>query len=163
KRPIWFDKKRDADAGALQAGNGRGQGGGCRLKVQAALGRQLLSFLRDQARPGGFDALGDRNDLRRRRHLQIERYGKGPSQKENILVLDVAAILAQVDGDPVRAAINGGERRLKEIRKSFLAGLAEGGDVVDVDAKSRHSANAPPCARTSRFPRRTIRFSNGPG
>src|SRR4029079_10013799 len=59
-------------------------------------------------------------------------------QPAHVLVLDVAAVLAKNDGDPIRAAemrLHGGPHR---VRLLCAARLAHGRDVVDVDAELDH-------------------------
>ena len=51
----------------------------------------------------------------------------------------VIAILAEMDGDAVRAAEQGEHRGSDRVRLDGAPGLAHGGNVVDVDAESNHS------------------------
>ena len=72
----------------------------------------------------------DLDHFRRRRHLKIERLPDARLEPRDIVVNDVAAILAQVRGDAVGA---GGDRdlcRLQRIGVPAAARIAHGGDVV---------------------------------
>ncbi len=84
---------------------------------------------------------------RRAGHLEVEPGGLVGGEPAHVLILHMAAVLPQVDGNAVGAgffahvgqfhrigfdgaAMRGGRR--------LIAGLAQGGDVVDVDAEEDH-------------------------
>ena len=71
-----------------------------------------------------------------RRHLEIERLPDRGLEPPHVVVVDVATVLAQVSGDPVGARLDGEERRAHGIGRCAAAGVADGGDVVDVDAQA---------------------------
>ena len=60
------------------------------------------------------------------------------SKSSNIFILDVPAILAQMDGDAVRAPKMGLGRGPDGIGLPRPPGLADGGHMVDVDTKLNH-------------------------
>ena len=105
--------------------------------VEPAFGGALGAALRHQAggvRPG---PQRDRDHLRGRRHLQVERLGDLGLEAGNVVVADVAAVFAQMRGDAVGARRDrqlGGAHR---IGMPAAARVADGGDVVDVDAESQ--------------------------
>ena len=81
-------------------------------------------------------AQGDLQHLRGRRHFQIERQSDGLHQRADVLVADMAAILAQMRGDAVHAGFDrqyGGAHR---IGVQPAAGVTDGGDVIDVEAET---------------------------
>ena len=61
----------------------------------------------------------------------------GNSEARDIVVADMSAILAQMRGDAVGAGFDRNLRRMHGIRVSAAAGVADGGDVVDVDAEAQ--------------------------
>ena len=64
--------------------------------------------------------------------------GHGCAQTADILILDVAAILAQVGHDRISTCLLAQQGGAHRIGLAAAAGLAEGGDVVNVDAQARH-------------------------
>jgi hypothetical protein len=60
-------------------------------------------------------------------------------QDVHVGILDVAAILAQMQGDGIRPGVFRHQRRLDRAGILGAARLAQGGHVVDVDAESDHS------------------------
>ena len=55
-------------------------------------------------------------------------------QARDVVVADVAAILAQMRGDAVGAGLDRELGRAHRIGMPPAAGVADGGDVIDVDA-----------------------------
>ena len=139
---IGLDEEADADARGLEPADGRlelaeGAGG-----VEAALGGDLAPVLRDEADILGKDAQGDGEDLGGVAHFEVELGDDALAQPEDVAILDVAAVGAQVDGDaagagPLANAGGGGEVRLDVVRLGHggVTGLPQGGDVVDIDAE----------------------------
>ncbi len=79
----------------------------------------------------------DADHLLGRRHFQVERLCDLRLQARNVVVADVAAILAQMGSDAVGARLDrqlGGAYR---IRMAPAARVADGGDVVDIDAETQ--------------------------
>ena len=92
--------------------------------MQAACGRSLA---------------GDADHLRRRRHFEIERLCDALLEPGDVVVDDVAAILAQMRGDAVGAGRDRDLGGLHRIGMAPAARIAHGGDVVDVDAEANGS------------------------
>ena len=80
----------------------------------------------------------DRHDRRLDGHLQVKPGPDGLAEDMQVAVLDMAAIFAEMDRDPVRPRQLGQNRRPDRVRLIAAPGLAEGGDVVDVNAKTGH-------------------------
>src|SRR5690606_35574856 len=74
-------------------------------------------------------------------HLEIELDLGELGEPAHVLVADVAAVLAQVDGDAVGAAEVGLHRGPHRIGLPGAARLAQRGDVVDVDAEFDHQSS----------------------
>ena len=72
-----------------------------------------------------------------RRHLEIQRLGDLGLQPRHVLVADMAAVLAQMRGDAVGAGLDRDQRGAHRIGMSAAARVAQGRDVVDVDAKAQ--------------------------
>ena len=101
--------------------------------VQAALGGELLAPLRDQAAVGGTHPAGDGDHCRGRRQLQVHARLQGVAEQLDVALLDVPAVLPQVQGDAVGPGLLGHQGGLNRLRVTGTAGLANGRDVVDVD------------------------------
>ena len=108
-----------------------------RSDVEPALGGALLALLRHQAAGVRHVAQGDGQHLLGRRHLEIERPGQLALEPGDVGVGDVAAILAQVRGDAVGAGLDGQLRGAQRIGMAAAARVADGRDVVDVDAEAQ--------------------------
>ena len=118
--------------------------------VETAFGGALLAPLRHQAggvRPG-LDR--DRDHLLGRRHLEIERLGDLRLEPRHVLVADVPAILAQMRGDAVGARFDRDLRRAHGIGMPSAARVANGRDVVDVDAEAKMRGPHLPAAERCR-------------
>ena len=107
--------------------------------IQPALGGQFLALFRHQAHVLRTNTQRDLHHLVGHRHFQIHARLQRLAQDFHVRVLDVAAILAQVQGDRVRPGGFRHQRRLHRAGIKRAARLAQGGDVVDVDAELNHS------------------------
>ena len=76
--------------------------------------------------------LGDAGHLRRRRHLDVEVRRDRAPQQLHVAVLDVPAVAAEMDGDPLRSGELAQHRRRHRLRLVALPRLADRGDVIDV-------------------------------
>ena len=113
-----------------------------RDQIEAALGRDLLAFLRDQADFVGHDPEGEVENLGRVAHLEIELGHDVLAKPLEIASLHVPAIRAQMRGDAVRAgalanARDGNRIRLGifRFRHAGITRLPQGGDMVDINAQ----------------------------
>ena len=103
--------------------------------VEAAFGRHFFAAFGHQRRLVGLGVAGDGEHVVGTRQFQIDRHGDRLDEHAQVAVLNVAAVLAQVDRDRVGPAEFGERRRPDGIGLVRLAGLADRGDVVDVDAQ----------------------------
>jgi hypothetical protein len=81
--------------------------------------------------------LGEQRDgghLRGCRHLEIERLGDLGLEAGDVVVADMAAILAQMRRDAVGPGRNCDPSRPERIRMGTAAGVPDGGDMIDIDA-----------------------------
>ena len=135
---LWIggDEQRHADARRLQLGDDRHEVIVLAHHVEPAFGRHFLPPLRHDA--GGVRARLERDvdHLARRRHLEIQRLGELRLQARNIVVADVAAVLAQMRRDAVGAGLDREQRGLHGIGMPPAARIADGRDVIDVDAEA---------------------------
>ena len=104
--------------------------------VEPALGRQLLPPLRHDAGRMRARLQRDVDHLARRRHLEVQRLGELRLQPRDVFVADVAAVLAQMRRDAVGAGLDRQQRGLHGIGMPPAARIADGRDVIDVDAEA---------------------------
>ena len=116
--------------------------------VEAALGGALGAVFRHQA-------AGVRTDVERhvehrlgRRHLEIQRLGDRRLETAHVVVVDVAAILAQMRGDPVGAGFDRQQRRPHRIGNRAAARVAHRRDVIDVHTQPQLGHGRAPLATT---------------
>ena len=76
-----------------------------------------------------------------RRHFEIERLVDLGLEPRDVVVADMAAVLAQMRGDAVGAGRDRKLGRAHRIGMAPAARVADGGDVVDIDAE------AEPCVK----------------
>ena len=86
-----------------------------------------------------------------RRHLEVELDVDELAQPPHVLVLDVAAVLAQVHGDAVGAAEVRLDRGPHRIGLVGAPRLPQRRDVVDVDAEFNHGGRSPVRAPVERL------------
>ena len=97
-------KRRDADAGVAERATQSARWFVLPGDVEPALGGALLAPLRHEAaRRAALERSGDAEHLLGRRHLEVERQVELGHQPVDVVVGDVAAVLAQVRGDAVGA------------------------------------------------------------
>ena len=106
--------------------------------VQSALGGDLFAPLRHEGRLVRLHLAGDRQHLRFAGHFQVELDGNGLAEDPQIALLDVAAVLAEMDGDAVGPAQFGQCGRPDRVGLESPPRLADRRHVVDVDAKFCH-------------------------
>ena len=101
--------------------------------VQPALGGDLLASLRHQADSMRLKLQRDRRHLLGRRHFEVDRRGDRPLQPGDVVVADVAPVLAQVDGDAVAAGLQRQHGGPHSIGMRPAARVSDGCDVIDID------------------------------
>ncbi len=84
----------------------------------------------------------DRQHLLGRRHLQVERQRDLGPQAGDVGIGDVAAILAQMRGDAVGAGGGGDLGGAQRIGMAAAPRVADGGDMIDVDAQPQFRGHA---------------------
>ena len=95
-----------------------------RRHVETAFGRDLVAPFGHEHRHLGLQPHRDVDHLGGRRHLEVELDVDELAQPPHVLVLDVPAILAQVNGDAVGAAqmrLDGRPHRIGFVRSARLA------------------------------------------
>ena len=104
--------------------------------VEPALGRALLALFGDDARGVRAVAQRDRDHLVGRRHLQVQRQVGRRLDACQIVVADMAPVLAQMRGDAVAADRRDDLGRAHRIGMLAAARVTDRRDMVDVDAEA---------------------------
>ena len=84
----------------------------------------------------------DRQHLLGRRHFEVQRQVDLGHQPVDVVVGDVAAVLAQMGGDPVGAGLRGDDRGAHRIGMIAAARVPDGRDMVDIDAEAEPAGHA---------------------
>lgn len=132
------DEQRHEDAGVGERGDRIADADRVRDDVQAAFGRQLGPLFGDDCRFVRLQGDGDADHFVARGHLEVQPGGDGRAEQRQVAVLDVPPVFAEVNGNAVRPAKGGKDRRGDGVRLATKAGLPQRGDVIDVDAESDH-------------------------
>src|SRR5947209_5792918 len=133
---IRCDEQRDANARRFQFGDHRHQMIALADHVQPTFGGYLLSPLRHDAGGVRTRLQRDIDHLAGRRHFEIERLGELRLQARDIVVANMTAIFAQMRRDTIRSSGDGNQCGLHGIGMPPAARVANGGDVIDVDAEA---------------------------
>ena len=133
---VGGNEERHPDAGIDQLRHHGGEHIVRSDRVEAAFGRYFLAPLRHQAGRVRPRSQRQGGHLLGRRHLEIERLGDLRPQARDVVVANVAAILAQMRRDAVGPRRDGDLGGVDRVRMGAAAGVAQGGDVIDIDAQS---------------------------
>jgi hypothetical protein len=136
---IGVDEEADEDARGIQLLDRIFDLFALRNDVESALGGDLLRAFRDERDDVGFDARGDPNHLFGGRHLQVEMGDDHLFERDQIMVLNVTTIAAQMRRDPVGAGQFANHRRRYWVGFVGPPRLADCRNMIDVDVESTHS------------------------
>jgi hypothetical protein len=113
--------------------------------VETSFGSDLSAVFGDEADFGGLEAEGEVEHGGGGGHFEVELFAAFTAESENVVVLDVATIFAEVDGDGVGTGAeaeqgggNGVGFRHDTRDGDAVPRLTKGGEVIDVDAKTNH-------------------------
>src|SRR5215211_325442 len=138
-RRLRGNKQTNFDTGSIHAFAGVAERLPLGGDFQAAFGGNFLPPFGNDADDVGFYLEGDSNDLRRIRHFEIEPGLDGAADVPTVAIEDMAAIFAQMNGNPVGAGLFAEARGRQRVRFAGIAaaipGLADGSDVIDIDAE----------------------------
>jgi len=139
---VGRDEEAHLDAGAFETVGATAEWfelAGC---VEAAFCGHFLASFGDEADNVWFHEKRDLNDFGRIAHLEVKPGFNDVAQFPNVAVLNVAAVFAEMRGDAVSASRFANERGFDGIGfaafHAAIAGFAESGDVIDVNAELEH-------------------------
>ena len=136
---IRSDEEAHVDAGVVHSLAGCGQGGELSGHIQTAFGRHFLTPFWNEADDLGPDLERELNDLRSVAHFQIQPRRDPTAKLHDIVILNVPSIFPEMRGDSESARgftnQSGFDGTGFAFGPSTIAGLAEGGDVVNVYAQ----------------------------
>ena len=87
----------------------------------------------------GLVAQRDRQHLLGRRHFEVQRQAISADQAVDVLVGDVAAVLAQMGGDAVGTGLGGEQAGAHGIGIAGAARVPDRRDMVDIDAEAERA------------------------
>ncbi len=124
--------------------------------IESAFGSALSPPLGNEAGGVRPQAPRDADHFRCRRHFQVEGFDDLLFEPNDVVVDDMAAVLAQMRGNAVGAGGDGNFGGAERIGLAAAACVAHRGDVVDIDAKadgqrSRHASQSPADACLTQF------------
>jgi hypothetical protein len=135
---LRVDEEADPDPRLVQPANRVAQPRTGAAQIETALGGDFLSPLGHQGRLIRPEPAGQLDDLRAGGELQVE-HPDGRGQALDVVILDVAPVLAQVDRNAVRARRFAQRGRLERIGLVGPSRLTHRGHVVDIDVEpDRH-------------------------
>jgi hypothetical protein len=114
--------------------------------VEASFGGDFGTVFGDKANFGGLEAEGEVEHGGGGGHFEVEFIATFLAESENVVVLDVSTIFAEVDGDGVGTGAeakqgggNGVGFRYDTRDGDAVPRLTKSGEVIDVDAKTNHT------------------------
>jgi len=81
-------------------------------------------------------ALGDADHLGSARHFEIQYGGDAPRQSLDVVVLNVAPVLSEVSGDPIRAGLLAEQSCGDRIGLGGATRLPDRRHVIDIDVQA---------------------------
>ncbi|MNV35359.1 hypothetical protein D3C71_1268060 [compost metagenome] len=137
---IGVDEQRHFGADLRQAFDRRPDPRFLSRHVQSAFGGQLLTGFGHQADMRRADAFGELHHFFGDAHFEVHAGLQHILEHQNVALLNVPAVFAQVHGDAVSARLFRVQRCLDRVRITGAPGLTQGGNVVDVHAKKNTGA-----------------------
>ena len=108
------------------------------VDIESAFRGEFLSLFGDERNQIRFDRQRNLRHGLIRRHFQVEFCTDHFPEQVKITVLDVTAVLSQMDDDAVRSGQLHQHRRRERIGIGSAARLAQGGDMIDIHTESGH-------------------------
>ncbi len=141
---IGINEQADVNAAILEGAGGVANPVKLTDAVKTSLGGDLGAVLGYEAGAVGSDAEGNRGHFGSGGHFEVHPGSNGFADAFDVAVDDVTTVLAEVNGDPVGTVGFGGngdgdgirfDKAAAGGRLVAVAGLPEGGRVVDIDAE----------------------------
>jgi hypothetical protein len=143
---VGIEEKADKNIGLIEFLNHGAKrvdlGGG----IETTFGGDFSTVFGDEADFGGLEAEGEVEHGWGGGHFEVELFAAFAAESENVVVLDMATIFSEVNGDRVGAcgkAESGGGNGVGFRRDTWdgdaVAGLPESGEVINVYAKTNHT------------------------
>ncbi len=161
---LGIDEGADGEAGVDQLGDNVLEAFALAVHVEAAFGGDFLTALGNEHHQLRLDVAGDLDHFIGRGHFEIEFDVGELDEAAHIIVLDVPTVFTQMHSDavgPTEVGFDGGPDGVGLVGSP---GLADGGDVVDVDAELDHGIQRSlkePGTQAVRLSRAMRRFEAG--
>lgn len=138
---LRVDEEGHANPDVLQSGDRVAQSDVGLRDVEAALGGDLLAALGNQGGLEWAEFAGEVNDLSACGELEIDRALEGSHEPPGVVILDVATIFPQVEGDSICPVLEDHPCRLERVGFVGLSRLSQRGDMIDIDIESHRPAH----------------------
>ena len=135
---VGVDEDGDADAGLDQAAGGVAHLVAASDQIEAAFGGHLVGPFGNQRHLVRLHPLREPEHRLLGRDLEVEPARDRLPEVDDVLVLNVAAVLAQMHGDAEGAGFLGEARRFQRARVAGESSLSQRRDMVDVDGEMGH-------------------------
>jgi len=152
---LWVNKQANADSCQAQPLQYRQEAVFQAGRIESAFGSQLLAAFRDQANLVRPQFHRDFQHFRNRRHFLVQMNLNRLMNTEEIGILDMLAIFAQMDRHCIGSGPLSRQGSFYRVGVSRKARLSEGCDMIDINPKFDHrpdSGVSSPC-----FPLQRIR------
>ena len=143
---VGIEEKTDKNIGLIEFLNHGAKGADFGGGVEASFSGDFGAVFRDEANFCRSEAEGEVEHGGSGSHFEVELFAAFTAESENVVVLDVATIFAEVDGDGVGTGAeakqgggNGVGFRHDTRDGDAVPRLTKGGEVIDVDAKTNHT------------------------
>ena len=136
-----IDKEGDFDLGVMQTLDRVTDGIAIADDIQTAFGGHFGTVLGYQCGAMGFQFADYVDDVGIDRALEVDRQRRGGDDLFGIIVVDMAAVLTQVDGDLVCPVLCTDAECHQGVGIVDLACFAQDGDMVDIDAECHRFLN----------------------
>lgn len=135
---IGVDEESDFDAGVMAGGDGVLDAGAMGDDVESSLGGQFLATFGHEGDliGSGLDCEGEDGGFGG--EFEVEANLDGFSEEAEVTILNVATVFAEMNGDAVGSREFGEGRGPDRVGLGAATGLAESGDVIDIDTEAGH-------------------------
>ena len=144
---VRIDEQRHADAGVAEARYDGFEALPLARGIQPTFGRNLLPAFRNEAHGMRPNRQGNRHHVVCGSHFEIDWRGNGPLQARNVLIANVAPVLAQMQGYAIGARAERQPRRPDRIGMRSTPRVADRRNMIDVYSKTDLPHTKLPCYR----------------
>ncbi len=140
---VRIDEERDMEAGFVQTPDGRAKIRVAPSQVESSLGGDFLAPFGDDRYLVWLECARDRHDFLARSEFEVAYRAHRRRDCRNVAILDMAAVLTQVNGDAIGAGGLGFTRGRERVGLVGLPGLPHCRHMIHVDVQPKRSHSLP--------------------